>query len=75
MNAEEVADLLRVSNQAVYNLVRSGRLPATKIDREWRFSRARILELMDGATRGDQAAGLAAPDWPRARRFPTVTAR
>lgn len=48
MNVEEVADLLRVSNQTVYNLVKSGKLPATKIGREWRFSRARILELLEG---------------------------
>ena len=39
MNVGEVADLLRVSNQTVYNLVTEGRLPATKIGREWRFSR------------------------------------
>lgn len=48
MNVEEVADLLRVSNQTVYNLVKSGKLPATKIGREWRFSRAKILELLEG---------------------------
>lgn len=60
MNVEEVADLLRVSNQTVYNLVRSGRLPATKIGREWRFSRARILEMIADGTSGEEAAGLAA---------------
>lgn len=60
MNVEEVADLLRVSNQTVYNLVRSGRLPATKIGREWRFSRARILEMVAGETSREEAAGLAA---------------
>jgi excisionase family DNA binding protein/YgiT-type zinc finger domain-containing protein len=46
MNVGEVADLLRVSNQTVYNLVTEGRLPATKIGREWRFSRPRIMELL-----------------------------
>ncbi|TDA68587.1 MAG: helix-turn-helix domain-containing protein [Clostridia bacterium] len=60
MNVEEVADLLRVSNQTVYNLVKSGRLPATKIGREWRFSRARIQEMIAGRTSGEEAAGLAA---------------
>lgn len=60
MNVEEVADLLRVSNQTVYNLVKSGRLPATKIGREWRFSRVRILEMIAGGTSGEGVAGLAA---------------
>jgi excisionase family DNA binding protein/YgiT-type zinc finger domain-containing protein len=61
MNVEEVADLLRVSNQTVYNLVRAGRLPATKIGREWRFHRAQILELVSGgAFSGQAAAELAA---------------
>lgn len=60
MNLEEVADLLRVSNQTVYNLVKSGKLPATKIGREWRFSRARILELLEGETAAEKEAYLVA---------------
>jgi len=46
MNVEEVADLLRVSTQTVYKLVRSGKLPATKIGREWRFSRDKVYEVL-----------------------------
>ncbi|MBE3573478.1 MAG: helix-turn-helix domain-containing protein [Moorella humiferrea] len=60
MNVEEVADLLRVSNQTVYNLVRNGKLPATKIGREWRFSRTQILALVKGEDFFEQAVGLAA---------------
>lgn len=60
MNVEEVADLLRVSNQTVYNLVKSGKLPATKVGREWRFSRTRILELLAGETAAEKEAYLAA---------------
>ncbi|MEW6448744.1 MAG: helix-turn-helix domain-containing protein [Bacillota bacterium] len=60
MNVEEVADLLRVSNQTVYNLVKSGKLPATKIGREWRFSRTRILELLEGERAAEKEAYLAA---------------
>ncbi|MEW6228459.1 MAG: helix-turn-helix domain-containing protein [Bacillota bacterium] len=44
MNVEEVADLLRVSTQTVYNLTRKGELPATKVGREWRFSREKIMK-------------------------------
>ncbi len=47
MNLDEVADLLRVSNQTVYNLVKRGELPATKIGREWRFSRERVLSIIN----------------------------
>lgn len=43
MNVQEVADLLRVSNQTVYNLARSGKIPAAKVGREWRFRRDEIL--------------------------------
>lgn len=43
LNVEEVADLLRVSKQTVYNLIKAGKLPATKIGREWRFSRDAVL--------------------------------
>jgi excisionase family DNA binding protein/YgiT-type zinc finger domain-containing protein len=46
MNVEEVADLLRVSTQTVYNLARSGKLPAVKIGREWRFRRDEILAVL-----------------------------
>jgi excisionase family DNA binding protein/YgiT-type zinc finger domain-containing protein len=56
MNIEEVADLLRVSAQTVYTLVRSGKLPATKIGREWRFSRTKIMGLINSNTSGEESA-------------------
>ena len=37
INVDDVADLLSVSNQTVYNMIKDGRLKATKIGREWRF--------------------------------------
>jgi len=48
MNVEEVSDLLRVSSQTVYNMARQGKLPATKVGREWRFSREGIRRLVSG---------------------------
>lgn len=42
INVNDVADLLSVSNQTVYNMIRDGRLKATKIGREWRFLRHEI---------------------------------
>lgn len=42
LNLEETADLLRVSNQTIYNMIREGKLKAYKIGREWRFMRKDI---------------------------------
>jgi excisionase family DNA binding protein len=39
---QEVAALARVDARVVYNAVRSGRLPAHKIGREWRITRAAV---------------------------------
>ena len=46
INVGDVADLLSVSNQTVYNMLKDGRLKATKIGREWRFSRQQIEEML-----------------------------
>ncbi len=59
LNVQEVAELLRVSNQTVYNMLRDGRLSAHKLGKEWRFSRDEIIDAMQGknedgsAERGD----------------------
>lgn len=42
LNLEETADLLRVSNQTIYNMIKEGKLKAYKIGREWRFMRKDI---------------------------------
>jgi excisionase family DNA binding protein len=42
LNVTETADLLRVSMQTVYNMIKSVRLPAVKFGREWRFLRKNI---------------------------------
>lgn len=46
LNLTEVADLLRVSSQTVYNMIRDGRLKAHKFGREWRFIRKDIQSFM-----------------------------
>lgn len=57
LNVEEVADLLRLSNQTVYNMIKDGRLPAYKAGREWRFRNEDILRIVGGP---DKAIGVAA---------------
>ena len=46
LNLTEVADLLRVSNQTIYNMIRDSRLKASKLGREWRFSRKDIENMI-----------------------------
>jgi excisionase family DNA binding protein len=46
LNLTEVADLLRVSNQTIYNMIRDSRLKASKFGREWRFSRKDIENMI-----------------------------
>ncbi len=42
----EVAALLQVSHQTIYNMVRDGRLQAQKVGREWRFHREKLDQLL-----------------------------
>lgn len=48
LNVQEVADLLRVSNQTVYNMLKDGRLSAYKVGKEWRFAKDEVYEAMKG---------------------------
>ncbi|MEA4846496.1 MAG: helix-turn-helix domain-containing protein [Clostridiaceae bacterium] len=48
LNLKEVAEILRVSNQTIYNMIRDGRLKAVKLGREWRFLRKDIESLLGG---------------------------
>jgi len=58
LNVQEVADLLRVSNQTVYNMLKDGRLSASKVGKEWRFAKDEVYEAM----RGNNPISIAARD-------------
>lgn len=60
LTLEEVATLLKVSETTVYQLTRSGVLPARKVGREWRFLRRRLLEWL--AQPGEAAEGVVERD-------------
>ena len=47
INVDDVSDLLSVSNQTVYNMIKDGRLKAVKVGREWRFLRNQIEKIMN----------------------------
>lgn len=42
MTVEEVADYLRVTEKTVYRLLERGKIPATKVGRQWRFNTTSI---------------------------------
>ncbi len=48
LNVQETADMLRVSNQTVYNMLKDGRLSARKVGKEWRFSKDEVCEAVMG---------------------------
>lgn len=42
MTVDEVADYLRVTKKTIYRLLVRGKIPATKVGNQWRFSRKAI---------------------------------
>jgi len=44
MTVLEVAAYLRVTEKTIYRLLRQGKIPATKVGRQWRFEKASIEE-------------------------------
>lgn len=63
MTLEEVATFLKVGEQTVYDLARSGNLPGRKVGREWRFFRPSLIhwfteeESMEGKVQRDEWGG------------------
>lgn len=50
LNLDETADLLRVSNQTIYNMIKAGRIKAYKVGREWRFMKSDIESFIQGVS-------------------------
>ena len=50
LNVKETADLLRISVQSVYNMIKDGRLHAVKVGREWRFMRKDLESIINPQT-------------------------
>lgn len=46
MTVDEVAKLLRVSRQTIYNMIRAGKIPHFRVGNKVRFPRADIEALM-----------------------------
>lgn len=61
------AELLGVATATVYKLAREGKLPATKVGREWRFARARLIDWVAAGTQAEQLERLFKKARPRPR--------
>jgi len=45
LDLKEVAEYLRLNKRTVYNLVRKGEIPGTKIGRQWRVKKDSLDDL------------------------------
>jgi excisionase family DNA binding protein len=48
LTTAQLADFLKIEEDTVRKLARSGELPGRKIGRDWRFSRAAVLDWLAG---------------------------
>ena len=53
MTVEDVADMLRINKSTVYRMAKAGRIPATRVGRQWRFRLSALEEFLDAG--GDSA--------------------
>lgn len=47
MTVEDVAEMLRINKSTVYRMAKQGRLPATRVGRQWRFRLSALEEFLD----------------------------
>jgi len=47
LTVEEVAEMLRINKSTVYRMAKQGRLPATRVGRQWRFRESVLDGLLD----------------------------
>jgi excisionase family DNA binding protein len=56
LDIEGAADVLGVSKTTIYKLAREGTIPASRVGREWRFSRTNLVDWVKNGTEADQLA-------------------
>jgi excisionase family DNA binding protein len=69
----EVLEYLHVNLRTVYRLVKSGRIPAVRVGRQWRFRKADIDAWLEGQR--TSWGGRAGPGSPEEPEKPTLPAR
>lgn len=60
LDVEGAATLLAVSSSTIYRLARQGKIPATRVGREWRFTRSNLIQWVANGSQADQVATLLA---------------
>ena len=53
MTVEDVAEMLRINKSTVYRMAKAGRIPATRVGRQWRFRLSALESFLDAG--GDVA--------------------
>jgi len=48
------AQLLGVSTRTIYKLTRNGMMPGTRVGREWRFARQKLIQWVASGSETDQ---------------------
>lgn len=51
LTTEEVAAILRKSNQVIRRMFNAGELPAVRIGHRWYMPKARLIEIVNGCER------------------------
>jgi len=54
LDVEGAATLLGVSTATIYKLARAGKIPATRVGREWRFARVSMIQWVTNGAAADQ---------------------
>ena len=62
MTVQELADYLRVTEKTIYRLLKRGKIPATKVGRQWRFKKTVIDEWLQRNPAGAKATILIVDD-------------
>jgi excisionase family DNA binding protein len=75
MTLHEVAKYLRVTTKTVSRMLQSGKIPATKVGRQWRFNKSSIQEWLNKKTSGIKARILVVDDEEIIRKLLEETLR
>ncbi len=62
MTVEEIAQYLRVTKKTIYRLLKQGKIPATKVNQQWRFNSASIDRWLESNSVGEKATILVIDD-------------
>jgi len=68
LDMNRAAQVLGVSSRTVYNMARQGKIPATRVGREWRFARKTLIDWVAKSSENEQFAAVLRNGHIRSRR-------